>query len=235
MLRKIIHIPILIIFGIFLLIIIIDICKGDTRPVVVLDPGHGTKKSAVGAYGEAKINLTLAKRIEYILKANNINVYLTHRNLGDNLGAKTRVGDSKRRAQFANSHQANLFLRLHCDSFNGISAIYYPRKKKQIAAQSRMAAVLLKKEYYKIKIPGRRTGLRDEDDLPRGLLNKKMMISSYYANVPSVMIEMIALNKRGRSWIRKTQNQKRIAITLSKAIVKSVAPGQTFINPYIGY
>ncbi len=235
MFRKISYLPILLIFGLYFILMIMGICKGSTKPIVVLDPGHGTKKSSVGAYGEAKVNLAIAKQIEYILTRNNITVYLTHRRLGADLNAKTCIGDSVRRAQIANGYQANLFLRLHCDSFNGISAIYYPRKKKTIAVKSRLAALIIKKEYFKVKIPGRRMGLRDEDDLPKGLLNKPMMISSYYSKVPAVMVEMVVLNRHGRIWINRSRNQQKVALAIAKGIVKTVAPDQTFINPYWGY
>lgn len=100
------------------------------QPVVVLDPGHSPGGGhdhdpvAGGAKGEMELNWEVALKLKSKLERAGIKVVMTKQSLNDEVGNKTR-------AEIANNHNADLFLRLHADgaaaSRSGFD-VYYPDK-----------------------------------------------------------------------------------------------------------
>lgn len=206
-----------------------------SAPVIVLDPGHGTRRSSVGAYREAGLNLAVALKMERILKVNGYKVYLTHRRLGQNLGARSMKGDNIIRARFANSKKANLFFRIHCDEPRGVSAVYFPRyhPNKWLAKRSLVISRNIWKEMKKLPNPSHKGGIRGDEATGSGSgSSSRLLVSSRYAKVPAVLVEMITVSRKPRRWLEKPANQINMAITLSRGIHKTFKPNVKFIDPY---
>jgi N-acetylmuramoyl-L-alanine amidase len=83
-----------------------------SKPVIVIDPGHGGEnagtRSAVGAHFEKDFTLDWAKRLAQVLESQGWAVFLT-RTGDNNLALSNRVS-------FADSHKAELFISLHFNS-----------------------------------------------------------------------------------------------------------------------
>jgi N-acetylmuramoyl-L-alanine amidase len=84
----------------------------NSRPVLVLDPGHGGEdsgtRSALGHDWEKQFTLDWARRVQSLLATNGWDVFLTRDNDRE-LGLSNRVA-------FADQHRADLFLSLHFNS-----------------------------------------------------------------------------------------------------------------------
>lgn len=84
-----------------------------TLQTVILDPGHGGKDP--GCLGlmeleEKAVTLDIARRLAALLKANGLNVHLTR--------SDDRFVSLRERTRFANDMRGDLFLSIHCDSYD---------------------------------------------------------------------------------------------------------------------
>lgn len=119
------------------------------KPVVVLDPGHGSKdnKRTFGNNFEDRDNLAVAKKIQPILERNNIEVILTRSTIGDAISSQlpsvfpsTCTGssgkeaiDNFRRAEIANAHNADAILHIHSNAGTDKGYIlFYPGEQGKI-------------------------------------------------------------------------------------------------------
>ena len=83
-----------------------------TKPIVVLDPGHGPLSNpypAATGYYEGTQMYKLALAIKAKLEANNITVIMTRNNINDN-------PDLTIRGKVAGTNEAALFISLHSDA-----------------------------------------------------------------------------------------------------------------------
>lgn len=119
------------------------------KPIVVLDPGHGTKdnKRTFGDSFEDRDNLAVAKKILPILEKNNIEVILTRKTIGEAIssqlpsvfpssctGAQGKEAiDNFRRAEMANANNADAILHIHSNAGTDKGYIlFYPGEQGKI-------------------------------------------------------------------------------------------------------
>lgn len=192
------------------------------QPKVCLDPGHGTKHSRGGASGEAQITLAIALEISRQLENYwNTQAVLTHRKIGQDLGAKNPDQDNRLRAQIANQSGAFLFVRLHTDSPSGTAAIYYPQAHpdQRLAQVSQLAAKYVWTQ-MKTVLPTsiHRGGVIPESKTAIGAKKGGLLVRSRYSKIPVITIEMVPMNKNGKNWIFQKKNQQ----ILVQAIIRGI-------------
>lgn len=90
---------------------------------IVIDPGHNYSGVDTGAVGnglrEQDITYKISEKLKPILERNGFNVKMTRNSLYDNV-SDVSVSDSlNKRANFANSIGADLFLSIHCNAGGG--------------------------------------------------------------------------------------------------------------------
>ena len=126
--------------------------KGDEDPdiasitgmkgkVITIDPGHGGNDSgAIGPTGimEKSVTLRIAKELAVLLRAEGATVYMTR--TGDtevaaNGANATDIEELQARCDVANSHNSDIFVSIHMDSFSsgevhGTTGYYYTKGSK---------------------------------------------------------------------------------------------------------
>ncbi len=126
--------------------------KGDDDPdisaitgmkgkVITIDPGHGGNDSgAIGPTGimEKSVTLRIAKELVQLLRAEGATVYMTR--TGDtevaaNGANATDIEELQARCDVANSHNSDIFVSIHMDSFSsgeahGTTGYYYTKGSK---------------------------------------------------------------------------------------------------------
>lgn len=204
------------------LITIIGFPAYAKKPIICIDPGHGTKNSRAGTKGEAEVVLQVAKEIGKQLQSNwNIKVVYTRSKRNEDIGAKNPDDDNRIRAQIANQSGASLFLRLHADAADGKAAIYYPQKhpNSYIASSSKLAAEYIWTQIKTILPPNiPKAGVISESETAVGSQNGGLLIGSFYSKIPVVLIEMVPMNKIGKEWISQKENQQ----ILAEAIIRGI-------------
>jgi N-acetylmuramoyl-L-alanine amidase len=149
----------------FLYLILALFADGNAQPkaafrfkTVVIDAGHGGKDP--GAHGshsfEKNVALAIAKKVNYLLKEAmpEVKVIMTR--------STDRFIQLNKRAEIANSNNANLFVSIHCNSSpEGTAAIAhkekgvmllvygYHRKEEQLEALRENASIYIEKDYKK--------------------------------------------------------------------------------------
>jgi N-acetylmuramoyl-L-alanine amidase len=94
------------------------------KHIVVIDAGHGGSESGAvhGGINEKDLNLDIAKRLETLLKAQDINTYMTR--------TDDRYVGLYDRSDLANNLDATLFISIHNNAGNsweqGSMTLYYP-------------------------------------------------------------------------------------------------------------
>ncbi|BBE31958.1 hypothetical protein OSSY52_20990 [Tepiditoga spiralis] len=105
-----------------------------TRPVLVIDPGHGGHDSGAVGFNklyEKTVALEVAKKVKDLLANEDIDVYLTR--------TKDEFIELYDRAMFANNKDADLFISIHLNSYpddrtvNGSEIYYFDFSKSSYA------------------------------------------------------------------------------------------------------
>jgi N-acetylmuramoyl-L-alanine amidase len=174
-----------------------------TKKVVVIDPGHGDRsnlekelvspesnlmkiKDGGGASGvitkipEYKVNMEVAVKLKKVLEEKGINVIMTKTEHSQNLG-------NIERAEVGNNANANLVIRIHCDSSESSSArgasMLIPdavnENTKLIAEESKKYGKIILDELTK------QIGMYN-----RGLILSKDMTGFNWSKVPVILVEM---------------------------------------------
>ena len=204
---------------------------------VCIDPGHS--KQTVGATGkvlhlrEYQVCWQMAQKLKADLEAKNITVVLTKENEDANVG-------NDKRAQIANKHNADLLMRLHCDSGSdsGI-ATFYPATQgtirvktgpsEEIIAQSRTCArafhsALLKSLHGKLH----NRGIRTDAQTAVGAKLGGALEGSIYSEVPVILVEMCVLdNRKDEAFIGSEDGQKQLAQAIAAGGQAAVKANRT--------
>lgn len=177
-----------------------------TRPLVIVDPGHGGKDPGADAYlVESEINLDLATL--FAVRAHDFDTLLTRK--GDQF---VSLGD---RAMFSNVHDADAFLSFHCNAAvdpeaNGFEVWTSPGDTAADPLATRIFAALAD---ACPGMPGRR-------DMSDGDPDKE---SPFYVlrhtTAPAVLIEFgFVTNERDALFLDDVENQLRIVEAVSGAV-----------------
>lgn len=116
------------------------IVSGKDRPCVVVDAGHGgADPGKVGINGalEKDINLKIAKKLQYFLEQEDVEVILTRDSdagLYDEGASNKKVQDMKRRVEMIESAAPILTVSIHQNSYHeeyvhGAQTFYYERSE----------------------------------------------------------------------------------------------------------
>jgi N-acetylmuramoyl-L-alanine amidase len=201
--------------------------------VIVLDPGHGTKQNVRSDSGEQQVNLEVAKQIKILLMQAGYTVYMTH----DTIGFDTGVGmgdnreylDNVWRANFANSKNPGLTLRIHADtgSSNGFF-LEYPEANlpdsggtkgpsANIASASKQLAQKINNSLQFAGLTVKNSGLEPESYSAKAGHN---LVMSTHSTDPLILIEMFGM---GSSNAKSQPYQQKMASGLANAIKAAVS------------
>jgi N-acetylmuramoyl-L-alanine amidase len=175
--------------------------------VIVLDPGHGCKNikgqivnggcSSRDGLHERDKTVGISKILGNILLEHGTTVYFTRDAEHFWRSAESQDEDNKSRAEFANSKNADLFLRLHCNwspdkKQRGVLVLWYKDDSKKIAE-----AV-----FAELK----KTGVRIEG------IRKQHLVGFQFAEVPAILIEYGYLsNKDDEKLLKDDEYIKKIS------------------------
>ena len=184
--------------------------KGRT-PVIVIDPGHGGRDSGAikGGVMEKTLNLDIAIRLQTLLKARGIKVYMT-RTTDRSVGLYSR-------SALANRINADLFISIHNNAGSrgdkGTMTLYYPGSAKtDRGLAGRDIAKLVQKE-LNVRLGSANLGLRSRPQL--AVLRTTKM--------PAVLAEVGYMSDKNELAKLKTATyRQKSAVALEKAIIKAL-------------
>lgn len=201
---------------------------GKEQYTVCIDPGHS--KQTVGATGkvlrlrEYQVCWQMAQKLKADLEAKGMEAVLTKDNENANVG-------NDERARIANKQNADLLVRLHCDSGsdNGI-ATFYPATQgtirgktgpsEEIIALSRQCArafhpALLKSLHGALH----NRGIRTDAQTAVGAKLGGALEGSIYSEVPVILVEMCVLdNRKDEAFIGSENGQNRLAQAMAAGV-----------------
>lgn len=194
--------------------------------VVTIDPGHGTKYSREGAYGEAELAMRLSIYIKEYLEKSGIKVILTHKKydrteiLGENYEE-----DNIARAEISNEADSDLYFRIHFDSPEGKAAVYYPKEHKdEYVKRESLKAANLVFEALKVITEKNRAKISNkvltDNDTYVGNQLGGLLAGSKASKEPTILIESAGLNEEMLKWFNNEDNLHYFALKISEAIKK---------------
>lgn len=194
---------------------------------VCIDPGHPSEVGQ-GTTGkrlsEMHANWVEALLLKERLEKRGIKVVMTKRSESEFVRNKTR-------AETANKAQADLMVRLHCDSASGSGfTCYYPSQKGKVDGITGPSDAVLKISKSKallfhtavaavLKGKLRDNGLKG--DLATAVGHKQgALTGSIYSKVPVVLIEMVVLtNRADEAFLSSKKGQAEMADALAAGVL----------------
>ena len=209
--------------------------SGSNQYVVCLDPGHPSENNPGTAVQnglrEVDINWQVGQRLKELLeKTPQIRVVMTKDWLEQEV-------DNKTRAIIANQKNANLSVRLHCDSGNGRCqgiTFYYPDRQgtkdgktgpsADVIVKSREAAnIIHSKTVAKLAGALKDNGVKGESLTFIGS-QQGALTGSIYSEVPVVTVEMVFLdNPSDAEFIGNESGQQIVAEALKEGVLAYLA------------
>ncbi|MEG0641014.1 MAG: N-acetylmuramoyl-L-alanine amidase [Clostridium sp.] len=182
---------------------------------IVIDPGHGGKDS--GAISpttgtkERDIALIVGIKLGDMLKSNGYEVLYTREdNYNVNWDSSDQNASLKYRYDFANSMGADMFIAVHCNSFNGIGYGTETLYSKKNPKKDEKLARSIQNEVIKI------TGMRD-----RGIKNGSNWQVVNNTKMPASLVELGFIdNLNDEPKLRDSDFQDKFATGIYKAISK---------------
>ncbi len=199
---------------------------------VCIDPGHPSEVGEGTAgknVSEIHIAWAVAKKLETILEQKHVRVVLTKH-------SENQFVKNMERSKIANDCNANLFVRLHCDSSNGSGfATYYPDRQGTVRGFTGPSPELLEKlgpiakHFHASLHDGLKGFLTDNglmSDIKTAVGSKQgALTGSIYSHVPVVLVEMCVLtNPKDESLVSSDAGQQRLAEALARATVSAISP-----------
>jgi len=179
--------------------------------IIIVDPGHASKnfsgkivnygcKSASGVK-EMDVVVDISEILGGLFLQEGATVYFTRDRQNFWRTAESQDADNQDRAQFANSKNADLFLRVHCNwspskKKRGVSVLWYKDDSKKIAETV----------YEEIK----KSGVIVDG------IHKQRLVGFEFAKVPSILIEYGYLSNKEDEKLLK---DKKYLEKISEAIV----------------
>lgn len=182
-----------------------------TGKIVVVDPGHGAKNSAgkiinygcKGSLGtkESDIVVDISEVLGDMLLQNGSAVYFTRDRKNYWRSAESQDADNQSRAEFANSKNADIFLRVHCNwspdkKKRGVSVLWYKNDSEKFA----------KTVYEEIK----KSGVIVDG------VHRQHLVGFEFAEVPAILVEYGYLSNKEDEKLLK---DKRYIEKISRAII----------------
>jgi len=216
------------------LIVFVGVLTGKVLcQIVCIDPGHPSE-NGVGTRGKQISELEacwkVAVELRQLLQSKGFQVVMTK-------SSRDQKVTNRQRAQIANSANANLMLRLHCDAATESGfASYYPAKagkvggavgpSKEVIAASRKAA----QRFHPAAVGVLKGHLKDRrlrtDSQTAIGARQGALTGSIYARVPVILVEMCVLqSKHDEAFIRTPQGQAKMAEALCAGVVAALRQG----------
>lgn len=177
------------------------------RPFVVIDAGHGGKDPGATGLGlkEKDVNLDIAKRVIKYLNKNYVGTFMLTRDKDMYLSLNDR-------SKMANNIDADFFLSIHSNGFNGRAKGYETYSYDHGSDMSHKMSKLIHNEVMKVLKP---LGVVD-----RGTKKANFhVIRETY--MPAVLVENLFIdNVDDNKMLRESHIKDAIAVAISKAIGK---------------
>jgi N-acetylmuramoyl-L-alanine amidase len=213
-----------------LLLAILFPCSLAAAQTVCLDPGHPSENGA-GSRGkrltEVEVAWRVAKRLEELLLADGYQVVLTKRTQNEKVV-------NRRRAEIANSSQADLLLRLHCDAAAGSGfGVYYPAHSGRAhrvtgpSAAVRQASAALARKFHPAVAQAlqgvhKDRGLRTDRQTAIGR-RQGALTGSIFSKVPVLLVELAVLtNPRDEAFLASKKGFEALCQALRKGVYAAV-------------
>ena len=211
--------------------------KNDHPLVICIDPGHSRKTVGAMANGlkEYVVCWQMAKALEAALTRRGERVVLTKADQDANVS-------NEERALTANRADADLFIRLHCDTANDAGiATFYPAAQGRIRdktgpsdtviAQSRRCArafhAALLAALAAHHSPLRDRGIRTDAQTFVGGKLGGALEGSIYSTRPVILVEMCVLNAPADArFLRAKKNRALLADAMAAGVQAAVATSQ---------
>lgn len=184
---------------------------------IVLDAGHGGDdpgKIAVNGAEEKDINLAIAKRVQALLKANDVDVIMTREDddgMYDRTASNKKVQDMKKRLEFIEESNPALVVSVHQNSYHqegihGAQVFFYKTSK-----EGKQAAKIMQRQ------------LIERVDKENTRVEKAN--TSYYllkkTEVPIIIVECGFLSNQNEAGLLVTENyQEKLAWAIHMGIME---------------
>ncbi|NSW90652.1 MAG: N-acetylmuramoyl-L-alanine amidase [Firmicutes bacterium] len=190
----------------------VNISRGGRQYVVVIDPGHGGNEpgAVYGGIKEKNLNLDIARKLQALLKAEGITVYMTRSD-------DSYVGLSQRSA-LANRVNVDMLISIHNNAYKnssvtGTMTLYYPYSGvNKDGLSSKTLASIVQNEMSKL------LGSRNIGIVPRSDLTVLRA-----SRVPAVIVEVGYMsNYNELSKLKSDSYRQKAAEAIKKAILKAL-------------
>lgn len=193
---------------------------GPMKKLIVVDPGHGGKdpgalNHATGSQ-EKIIALSVSLKLGDILKSNGYEVIYTRTDDNVNWNSSDQNASLKYRYTFANTNGADLFVSIHCNSYNGANTglgtasgteILY---SKQTPNKDKALAQSILDEYLKT------TGMKS-----RGIKNNGNWQVVNHTKMPASLVELAFIdNQSDELKLKDPAFQQKAAQGVANGIIK---------------
>ncbi len=193
--------------------------KTETLPVVVIDAGHGGKdpgKIGVNGAQEKEINLSIAKKLEQLLKQNDVAVVMTRcedKDLASETAENRKNEDLRERVRKIEEAQPVLAVSIHQNSYpeeevSGAQVFYYT-DSEQGKRLGKILQARLKEE------------LNDENHRVAKASKEYYLLKR--SSVPTVIVECGFLsNEKEAELLTQEEYQEKIAFSLLLGIMEYI-------------
>ena len=213
----------IIIIGVSLMIFLPVKANENTRPVIIVDAGHGGfDGGAVADDGtlEKDINLKISLYTEEILKLNGYNVIMSRKedngteNKQSNEIASKKRSDLKNRLSLMKNNPDAIFVSIHLNKFTTSAAsgaqVFYSASSFEI--QSKNLADSIQKSFSSQLQPNNKRVIK------KGNSNAFLL---KYAPIPAVIVECGFLsNAKDLNALKSESYQKQVAFCISNGIIE---------------
>jgi len=204
----------------------------DTPPIVCLDPGHPSElnhgNTLQNGLAEVHINWIIALEMKEILENEGVTVVLTRSD-------ENQLVTNRERAEISNEVGADLFFRIHCDSFRSPGphgmTFYYPDRQGTFDGYSGPSAEIINRSgnaahiihdsaFELIDDILHDRGVRTDIETPVGGQQGGALRGSIFSEVPVVLVEFCFLsNPSDAALISNPDSRATIVSALSTGIL----------------
>jgi len=201
--------------------------------VVCIDPGHPSEVNngftVQNGTTETHIDWVVAVKLQKLLAAQGVKVVMTK-------SSEKQLVKNKERALIANRAEADLMVRLHCDSSPDQGyAIYYPDRQGTAQGKTGPSQEIMDRSHEAAKAMDRGMSTVLEGVLKNGGVRgdsktaiggkQGALTGSIFSLVPVLTIEMVVLSHKSDAELIKTEaGQNKMAQAIADGVLRYVAP-----------